>query len=150
MLGTVPLAVAAIQATEAIKLLVGDSSSAGRLTRMDLWCGSFGVVEVERDGDCPTCGQGNFEYLTDDGVASTAILCGRFAVQITPPREIDVDIEQLREVLSRVGPVHYNGLIVACEVDGMELVVFRDGRAIVKGTGDETVARALCAKYMGY
>jgi hypothetical protein len=34
-------------------------------------------------------------------------------------------------------------------VGDLELVVFYDGRSIVRGTRDESVARALFAKYVG-
>jgi len=34
-------------------------------------------------------------------------------------------------------------------VDGYEMVVFPDGRAIVKNTTDKSLARGLYAKYIG-
>jgi adenylyltransferase/sulfurtransferase len=35
------------------------------------------------------------------------------------------------------------------KVDDHEMVIFRDGRAIVKNTDDESLARGLYAKYIG-
>jgi len=34
-------------------------------------------------------------------------------------------------------------------VDGYEITLFADSRAIIKGTEDESVARGLFAKYVG-
>jgi len=34
-------------------------------------------------------------------------------------------------------------------IDGYELTVFRDARAIIKGTDDEQVARSVYARYIG-
>jgi len=42
-----------------------------------------------------------------------------------------------------------NEYLLRCSVDAFELTVFPDGRAIVKGTDDPAVARALYAKYIG-
>ena len=35
------------------------------------------------------------------------------------------------------------------EADGCELTLFPDGRAIIKGTSEEAVARSLYARYVG-
>jgi adenylyltransferase/sulfurtransferase len=34
-------------------------------------------------------------------------------------------------------------------IDGYEMTVFSDGRAIIKGTDNEQVARSLYARYIG-
>ena len=54
ILGTLPMVVAALQATEAIKLLTGAPVSTGLLT-MDLWEGRFQTVKARRDPKCPVC-----------------------------------------------------------------------------------------------
>ena len=47
------------------------------------------------------------------------------------------------------GPVTVNDYLVRCRVDGHEMTVFADGRAIIKGTTDLAVARSLYARYVG-
>ena len=42
-----------------------------------------------------------------------------------------------------------NQFLVRLAVDGYELTVFADGRAIIGGTSDPAVARSLYAKYIG-
>ena len=46
-------------------------------------------------------------------------------------------------------PVKHNEYLVRFEIDGQEVTVFRDGRAIIKGTDDPAVARSIYARYVG-
>ena len=78
-----------------------------------------------------------------------ASTCGRSAIQITPPGEVAVPLERLQVDLARSGKVDYNGHILRFCVDSYEIILFPDGRAIVKGTTDEAVARNLYARYLG-
>lgn len=56
VLATAPVTVAAVEVTEAIKLLVGAQPREG-LLMIDVWTGSFQTVPVARDENCPACGQ---------------------------------------------------------------------------------------------
>ena len=47
------------------------------------------------------------------------------------------------------GDVTFNTYMLRCSVGGLELTLFADGRAIVKGTADPNKARTLYAKYIG-
>ena len=49
----------------------------------------------------------------------------------------------------RWGSVRANEYAVRFAVDGYELTVFADGRAIIKGTSETGVARSLYARYIG-
>jgi adenylyltransferase/sulfurtransferase len=77
------------------------------------------------------------------------VLCGRDAVQIRPPANGALDLESLAGRLAAVGTVRHNAHLVRLALDRYELTIFRDGRAIVKGTGDPAVARGLYARYVG-
>lgn len=55
VLGTAPVTVAALEVTEAIKLLAGAPPREG-LLMIDVWTGSFQTVPVLRDENCPACG----------------------------------------------------------------------------------------------
>jgi adenylyltransferase/sulfurtransferase len=39
--------------------------------------------------------------------------------------------------------------LLRATLDGLEVTLFPDGRAIVKGTEEESVARTIYAKYVG-
>lgn len=58
VLAPLPGVIGSIQATEAIKLLLGDESGlVGRLLLVDLLDGSFRSVRVQRNATCPLCGE---------------------------------------------------------------------------------------------
>jgi ribulose-bisphosphate carboxylase large chain len=68
VLGMTPQAVAALQATEAIKLLAGRRADLVRGVRfLDLWDGSFEELKVAKGPlPCPACDMARYEYL--DGI----------------------------------------------------------------------------------
>jgi adenylyltransferase/sulfurtransferase len=143
--------VAAIQCAEVMKLLVGDSQNRSRgLTAIDVWTNDHLLAEgTLRDPGCPCCGQRRFEYLDAVVTSRTASLCGRDAVQVSPGRPLAVDLADLGRRLGATGPVTSNDYLVRCVVDGHEMTIFVDGRAIIKGTSDLAVARSLYARYVG-
>ena len=58
---------------------------------------------------------------------------------------------ELARKLKDVGEMRYNAYLLrfAPRDTGYELTVFRDGRAIIKGTEDVAVARAVYSRYVG-
>ncbi len=140
---------AAIQCTEALKILLGrETELHGSLLAYDLWSNRFQQIKAARDPECRVCGAREFVYL-ERGAASHISLCGRNSVQIhqTEPRALD--LAALKARLERFGPVQANDFLVKCSLDPYELTVFPDGRVIVKGTQDPAVARGLYARYIG-
>lgn len=63
VLNTAVAWVAALQVTEALKLLVGDLHPQFRLYGFDIWKGSYSALDVTRSATCPCCGQRRFEFL---------------------------------------------------------------------------------------
>jgi adenylyltransferase/sulfurtransferase len=49
-----------------------------------------------------------------------------------------------------VGETSWNEHLLRFHVDTYEITLFPDARAIVKGTDDPAVARALYSRYIGY
>lgn len=144
-------AITGIASTEALKVLVGSDKVARGMTMMDLWENSYEHIELPRMPGCPTCDQGEYEFLDapiDEGGTS---LCGRNAVQVRPPRSAAsaIDLGELAERLRPVGEVASNGFLLRLRVDGYEVTVFPDARAIIKGTDDTAVARSVYARYVG-
>jgi adenylyltransferase/sulfurtransferase len=141
--------VAGVQGAEALKLLAGrgDALLPGLVT-LDLWTGTFDVLDLRgRAPSCPACTEGRFETLEQPAPAAT--LCGRDAVQIRPLPGVTVDLQALAARLSGSGAVRCNEHLVRFACDGAELVVFQDGRALVKGVADPVRARSLYARYVG-
>lgn len=143
--------VAGIQAGEALKLLAGRTESLlPGLVSVDLWEGLFQVMDLRGTApSCPACTQGRYEYAVVGATGTTAVLCGRDAVQVRPPRGARVDLEALARRLAAVGKAVANEYLVRFEGPEGEMVVFADGRALVKGVSDAAQARTLYAKYVG-
>jgi adenylyltransferase/sulfurtransferase len=140
--------VAGLQAAEALKLLAGrEQSLLPGVVTVDLWQGTFEVMDLRgRAPWCPACTEGRYDYL---GTAAAATLCGRDAVQVRPQTRTKLDLPALAERLSRLGAVRANEYLVRFTAPEAELVVFEDGRAIVKGVAEPARARSLYAQYVG-
>jgi adenylyltransferase/sulfurtransferase len=149
VIGAAPLAVAAIQSAEAIKLLLGKYSElSGRLVSFDVWTGRFQAIQVARDPNCRACARREFIYLEGD-VQPHLTLCGRESVQIHE-RGRALDLPALgRRLKPTVSDVRHNEFLLRFRVPPYEVTVFADGRAIIKGTRDASVARSLYARYIG-
>ena len=76
-------------------------------------------------------------------------LCGRNAVQVRPSKARTLELEELATRLRKLGSVRVNAFLLRVKLDGHELVLFKDGRAIVHGTVDPAEARSLYARYVG-
>ncbi|HEX9287881.1 MAG TPA: ThiF family adenylyltransferase [Anaeromyxobacteraceae bacterium] len=143
--------VAAIQWAEVVKIVVGDREHLNHgLVAFDTWSHEYQRSDaLQRQPDCACCGQRRFEYLEAIGTSRATSLCGRNAVQVSPGQELKLDLAELGRKLAAAGKVTCNEYLVRFAVGGHELTIFDDGRAIVKGTGDEAVARSLYARYVG-
>jgi adenylyltransferase/sulfurtransferase len=75
-------------------------------------------------------------------------LCGRNSVQIHE-RHRPVDLAEMSERLKPLGSVRHNDFVLKFWPEPYELTLFPDGRAIIKGTTDKTVAKSLYAKFIG-
>ncbi|HCC46886.1 MAG TPA: thiamine biosynthesis protein ThiF [Elusimicrobia bacterium] len=63
VLNTAAAWVAALQVTEALKILTGAEPDGYRLHTLDIWRGTASPVAAERKPNCPCCGRRNFEFL---------------------------------------------------------------------------------------
>ena len=140
-----------IQAGEALKILAGRNEDLlPGIVTVDLWQGVFDVMDLGRRlPSCPACTAGRFESLSAVPAGAAAFLCGRDAVQVRPPRGSRIDLPSLAGRLAAVGDVSINEYLVRFSSPEANLVVFGDGRAIVKGVKDPAQARSLYAKYVG-
>jgi molybdopterin/thiamine biosynthesis adenylyltransferase len=153
ILGPVPHLVASLQAVEAIKILCGRMEDVtGDLISVDLWETSLQRINVRpalEKGDCLCCKHRLFKYLEGEGGSEGVALCGRDAVQVSPNVRQPLDLQGLAERLGGVAEVASSRFMVRFSVEGCQVAVFGDGRAIVSGTSDPGRARALYARYIG-
>jgi molybdopterin/thiamine biosynthesis adenylyltransferase len=149
VLGAAAGVISSIEAAEAIKVLTGKSELVGgRLTSFDVWSGKFQSVRVARNPDCRACVRHDFRYL--EGEAQPHLtMCGRDSVQIHERRR-HLDLSALgKRIAPTVAEVRENGFLLRFRVPPYEMTVFADGRAIIKGTQDTSIARSLYARYIG-
>jgi adenylyltransferase/sulfurtransferase len=162
VLATIIQMTAARQVTDAIKVLIGAIDElTPALTTIDAWSGDVRAMEIasaRRDG-CPCCGDRQFDWLTGDRSSAAVTLCGRDAVQVSPPSG-DVPAGTLLEI---AGKLDGQGLVsctdrvlratlsneLSDQGDPLELTLFADLRAIIKGTNQPSRARAVYARYVG-
>jgi len=148
IIGPVPFIIGSLQAVEATKVLVGAEEINRNLIIFDVWKGTFHRLKVSPRHDCPSC-RGKYEFLEGKFGVRTTSLCGQNAVQVLNPEVGELSFKELAARLKAVGVVSYNEFMLHFSIDSQEMVIFPDGRAIVKNTTDESLARGLYAKYIG-
>jgi adenylyltransferase/sulfurtransferase len=152
ILGPIVGLIASIEAVEAIKILSGNRQAISRsLTVVDVWQNyvrQVDVRELRQQVDCPTCKHAEFPWLSGRSGSRTAVLCGRNAVQLSHPGA-GISLDELARRLEGMGQLTRNQFLLRLKVEGYELTIFPDARAIIAGTDDIAVARAVYAKYIG-
>jgi len=148
VISPIPFIIGSWQTAEAMKILVGRGNINRELITIDVWQGNFYRLKISPRPDCPAC-QGKYEFLEGKFGGRTTVLCGQNAVQVSNPKVASLSFPELAAHLKPVGEVSYNEFMLCFIVDGQEMVVFPDGRAIVKNTNDKSLARGLYAKYIG-
>jgi adenylyltransferase/sulfurtransferase len=151
VLGSAVAIIAALEATEGLKILLGRKEDLLRsMIMIDVWSGDFERAETQKGSSrCPVCDDGQYELLGMEQGSMTAVLCGRNAVQVTPRPPQSLQLSSLAERLASVGAVTVNEYLLRLDVEGVQLTVFPDGRTIVKGTDDPARARAFYARFIG-
>jgi adenylyltransferase/sulfurtransferase len=118
--------------------------------QFDVWRNEWRRIKLAAPApDCPTCTLGRYETLDAEAGDFAAVLCGRNAVQIAPRRNAPVDLPALAARLRATGEVKVNDYLLRLQAGAYELTVFKDARAIIRGTDDVQTARTLYARYVG-
>jgi adenylyltransferase/sulfurtransferase len=158
VLGSLVTTIASFEVGEALKVLTGNFDRVCRtMLNVDVWENSVFQLNVDRayeQGSCPCCKQRTFEYLDGSRGSGATTLCGRDAVQLThKQRQADVSLDDIGARLRDHGQVTVNAYMVRAKItdNGKPYVlsVFPDGRAIVHGTAEASVARGVYAKFIG-
>ena len=141
--------VASLAATEALTFLVGARSEMRRtLLSWDVWRNEQAEVSAIRPrAGCRACGERTFVHLAGEGRPHIT-LCGRNSVQIHE-RQRPVDFAEMSARLQPLGTVRHNEFVLKFWREPYEMTLFPDGRAIIKGTTDTSVARSFYARYIG-
>ena len=155
ILGPTVNVIASWQAMLAMKILSGHLDDVPRvLTVIDLWDHTFRTLDVGNlhvSGDCPACKRGERLWLSGQSGSRSTVLCGRNSVQVVPSSPATLSLDELAVKWNGHGTITRNLYLARLSLTGgeFELTVFRDGRAIVRGTQEIAAARALYARYVG-
>lgn len=145
--------IAAYQASEALKILLGHPERAMRsLLEFDLWEGQRRRIDLSeaKDPDCPCCAQARYEYLERDD-EDTLSICGKNAIQVNPHTRKRLDLHALQQTMNTHGQFRNLGVLIKGTLTEQPytLSIFHDGRAIIEGTDDPALARTMYSRYIG-
>jgi adenylyltransferase/sulfurtransferase len=74
---------------------------------------------------------------------------GRNAVQVNPLSDCALDLAALAEQLREQGEITLTSHILFFSTATISMGIFKDGRALIKGTNDEKEAQSIYTKYVG-
>ncbi|MBX3389595.1 MAG: ThiF family adenylyltransferase [Phycisphaeraceae bacterium] len=147
---------ASLQVSAALDLIVArDRDVPPLLTEFDLGTGRFRTLDLSNLSgarsreQCICCGQSRYEFLSGERVRPAVSLCGRGAFQVAAGPH-GIDLASLAKRVSRVSPVTSNEFFVRIRPrEGIEMTVFADSRAVVRGAANDGEARSLYDRYVG-
>ncbi len=148
---------ASLQVTEALKLLTGQPHLLRRtLVSFDLWQPAAARLDhaeisaaTPRPG-CEVCDLRHFSHLSG-ALRPHITLCGRDSVQIHEHHR-PLDLAALETRLAAhpdIDSIRSNSLLLRFRRGPHTITVFADGRALIHGTTDITLARSLYARFLG-
>lgn len=142
VLSSATVIIAALQATEAMKILIGKAQTAS-FWRLNAWRPGLVELHVKKNPNCSSCGDSDsYEYLTGKKTRSAVVMCGRGSYQL---KGNGVDIARLKSQLQQMGEeVADFGECISFR----NITLFKDGRALVKAKSAEK-AKADYARYVG-
>ena len=137
VLNTTPHAIAAIQVTEAIKIITNQEYSKD-LVHYDLWHNLLTKITLKKSRKCKVC-KGEYDYLLGKKVKSSIKICGscNYQIKLNP-----INIEQLHKRIKEDSTLTKECLILK------EVIIFKSGRALVKAESQEK-AKAIVDRYLG-
>jgi molybdopterin/thiamine biosynthesis adenylyltransferase len=148
ILGTVPAIVGSLQATEAMKILMGDKEINRDLICIDVWYGTFQHFKIKSRENCTACA-GTYEFLNEKFDVKTTVLCGQSrSVQVVSTGAKYISLSKLAKRLKGASDVTLTEHMLDFMVEDYEIAVFPDGRAVIKNTTDESTAKELYDKYV--
>ena len=142
--------IAGLQGAEALKILSGNLQAVCLdLVSIDVWTGQFDRIDLSHTKpSCEACVSGVF--VSRAQTAGEAFLCGRDAVQIRPPAKgMSLDLEDFAVTWRALGDVTLSEHVVRLRETNSEMLLFRDGRALIKGTADLGRARSIYSRLIG-
>ncbi|MBB4824511.1 molybdopterin/thiamine biosynthesis adenylyltransferase [Sporosarcina luteola] len=151
VISPVVVTTAARQVAAVLKYKTGEVTP--KLQSVDLWTEEHASIDVSsfKKVDCPSCSSmATYPFLQLGAATRTAVLCGRDTVQLTFPPTRQFELAEVAVAIEgKVTELKHNDYVTVCLFQDHRIVFFRDGRLLVHGTKDVTVARKLTAALLG-
>ena len=142
--------VASIQATEAMKILIGSPDVRKTLLYVDMWNNEMRELPLEKNPRCPVCGRGEYWYLNHSAGIRATGFCGKDAVQIVPENAAKPDLQKMKEKLEALGTVKLTRFCLDFEGPEASFQIYPDGRAVIRKVNSEGKAKSVYAEYIGF
>ncbi len=144
VLNTITTTIAALQCTEALKILT-KQCHVKELLLFDIWLQDFSKIRVQKNKKCLCCVQKIFLFLNANEEHFTMKLCGQNRMQIKGRKpDIAVIVENLRKH-GTVKQTSYGILFINKNVN---FFLFNDGRCLIHASTPKQ-ARTIYTKYIG-
>ena len=140
VLNTITVSIASLQATLALKLLLGKEVES-ILYHYDIWNQSFKKINIKANKNCPTCA-GNFTYLEKKETSKYIRFCSTGKYQVLGNKELD--LAEIQKRWEKIGKVIQDD----ASLQFQNITLFKDGRALINANSTEE-AEALYSKLVG-
>jgi len=149
VIGPAVAIVAGYEAAEAFKILVGrrEAQTPGLIT-LDLWENDHRVIRLPRRADCRVCARRELVHLRCEAADLVTRPCGGNALRIVPARPSAIDLDRVQERIPDPRSARRNEYLLRFDDDGLEMLLFSDGRAVIKGTEEVERARSVYRRYV--
>jgi molybdopterin-synthase adenylyltransferase len=142
--------VASWAAMEALKILTGSGKPQRELVRFDFWHNERQFIQPPKTR-CPYCSQGLTEFLDARWTLRASPLCGLEGVQIrvNPPGQLDLEMLQKRLETRTNTPWKCSPMTLSGREGALEVILFKDGRALLHGAITPERARGWYTEVVG-
>ncbi len=144
VLNTITTTIAALQVTEAIKILTKQEPTK-ELLAYDVWTQQLDKIRVKRKRECLCCHKQKFDFLVGKEEIATIKLCGQGRVQIKGKKP---NMDELNNRLEKVGKVKISSYGIYFISKETDFFLFNDGRCLIKAWTKEH-GKSLYGKYVG-
>ena len=141
VLNTITLSIASLQATLALKLLLGkEKEIESILYHYDIWNQTFKKLNVKRNKSCPTCA-GNFTHLEKKETSKYIRFCSTGKYHVLGPK---VNLQEIKARWEKIGKVVEDN----SSLQFQNITLFNDGRALIDADSVEE-AEAIYSRLVG-
>ncbi len=144
VLNTITTTIAALQVTEAIKLLT-KQQTAKELLAVDVWKQELQKIQVKSNAKCICCKKKKYEFLDGNKETMSIKLCGQGRIQIKGRMP---NIPAIRKRLEQNGNVKATEYGIHFANQETDFFLFNDGRCLIKAATKEE-AKNVYSEWVG-